>query len=147
MPRLNWMVPCTIIKLVMFGSICSIEIRASDLPQTLADITKSRSQSGSAAARVRRANTGILNIPIAIIALTADAPNTAVISIAITKEGNANIRSFPRIVSSSRKDPCLAAEKRPSGTPIIIPIPTANRATAIDVRAPIMIIENISRPK
>ena len=147
MPRLNCIVPWTIIKLVMLGRICSIEIRASDFPQTLADKTKSRSQRGSAAARVRRAKTGILKIPIATIAFTADAPKTAVIRIAITKEGNANIRSFPRIIISSIKHPRRAAEKSPKGTPIVTPIPTASNATAIDVRAPIMIIEKISRPK
>ena len=147
MPRLNWIVPWTIIKLVMFGSICSIEIRTCDLPQTLADKIKSRSQIGSAAALDRRAKTGMLNIPIAIIAFTAEGPKTAVMRMAMTKEGNAKIRSFPRIMSSSRKDPLRVAEKSPRGTPTIIPIPTARSATAIDVRAPIIIMENISRPK
>ncbi len=51
------------------------------------------------------------------------------------------------MMTSSRNDPWRAAAASPKGTPSPIPIPTAKSATAIDVRAPTMIIENKSRPK
>ena len=67
--------------------------------------------------------------------------------IAITKDGNANIRSFVRMMVSSKSEFFLVAAARPSGTPIKKPIPTAKIATASEVRAPIIIIDKMSRPK
>ena len=86
-------------------------------------------------------------MPMAIIAFTALAPKIAVIRIAITSEGKAKTRSLPRMMISSTSDPRLAAAHRPSGTPRPMPIPTATSATAIEVRAPTMIMLRISRPK
>ena len=131
----------------MFGKICSADIRKSDLPLTRAAKINSFCQRLKAAPRLTRAKTGILNIPIAIIAFMAPAPKSAVMRIAITKDGNANIKSFVRIITSSIIEFFLVAATRPSGTPIKKPIPTAKRATANEVRAPIMIIDKMSRPK
>ena len=82
-----------------------------------------------------------------MIALKADGPKTAVIKIAIINEGKANTKSFPRIIKSSSQWPWFAAAHKPKGTPRAIPIPTATTATAIEVRAPTIIIEKISLPK
>lgn len=41
----------------------------------------------------------------------------------------------------------MAAAKRPSGTPAPMPMPTATRATAIEVFAPAISREAMSRPK
>ena len=65
----------------------------------------------------------------------------------MTKDGKAKIRSLPRMMISSAQLPRLAAAHSPSGTPKLKPMPTATTATAIDVRAPTMIIEKMSRPK
>ncbi len=51
------------------------------------------------------------------------------------------------MISSSIQDPLRAAAVRPSGTPSAMPMPTATSATAIEVRAPTMIMLNMSRPK
>ena len=131
----------------MFGKICSADIRKSVLPLTRAAKINSFCHRLKAAPRLTRAKTGILNIPIAIIAFIAPAPKSAVIRIAITKEGKANIKSFVRIITSSIREFFLAAAARPHGTPIEKPIPTAKSATANEVRAPIIIIDKISRPK
>ena len=147
MPSENWIVPCTISRFATLGRICSKLIRAADFPATRAARMNSRSQSDSAAPRVMRAKTGMLKMPMAMIALTAPAPKTAVIRIAITSDGKAKIRSLPRMISSSSHDPLRAAAARPSGTPSDMPIPTATRATAMDVRAPTMIMLKMSRPK
>ncbi len=86
-------------------------------------------------------------MPMAMMALSAEGPNTAVIRTAISSDGKANTRSLPRITISSSQLPRRAAAARPSGTPSPMPMPTATSATAIDTRAPTMIIENTSRPK
>ena len=86
-------------------------------------------------------------MPMAMIALTALGPNTAVIMIAIRSAGKAKTRSLARMTISSSSAPCLAAASRPSGTPITMPMPTAIRATAMEIRAPIMTMEKMSRPK
>ena len=147
MPRLNWIVPCTISKLFKLGRICSIAMRPVDFPQTRAARMNSRCQRLSAPPRVTRAKTGILKIPIAMIAFTALAPKSAVINIAITKEGKAKIKSLLRMMSSSSQPPCLALAASPRGTPSPMPMPTATNATASEVRAPTMIIDSKSRPK
>ena len=82
-----------------------------------------------------------------MIAFSAEGPKTAVIMIAISSAGNANTRSLPRMIASSPQPPRQAAAARPRGTPSAMPIPTATSATAIDTRAPTMIIEATSRPK
>ena len=80
-------------------------MRAEPLPATRADKIKSRVQSGRAAPRLRRANTGMLKIPMAMIAFTAEGPKTAVIMIAINSDGKAKMRSFPRMMNSSSNPP------------------------------------------
>ena len=81
------------------------------------------------------------------MALNALGPAIAVIRIAITKLGNANTKSLNRMTPSSMILPLQVAANNPNGTPMSTPIPTATNATAIDVRAPTMIIVSISRPK
>ena len=131
----------------MLGRICSAEMRSPDFPATRAARMKSRDHRPSAAPRERRANTGMLKMPMAMIAFTAPAPNTAVIRIAITSAGKANTRSLPRMMISSLQPPRKPAAASPSGMPNVMPMPTASTATAIEVRAPTMIIANTSRPK
>jgi hypothetical protein len=99
------MVPCTISRLAMLGRMCSAEIRARPLPATRAASMKSRVQSDSAAPRVSRANTGMLKMPMAMMALIAPGPKTAVIMIAIRSEGKAKTRSLPRMMISSIRPP------------------------------------------
>ena len=141
------MVLCTIKMLVIFGSTCSTHICKLFLPQTLAAIIKSSAKIDKAAARVILANTGILNIPMAIMAFEIDGPNIAVINIAIIRAGNAKIKSFPRIIISSKIVPALIAARRLRGTPRSIPVNVAVNATKSEVLAPSIIIERTSRPK
>ena len=115
--------------------MCSTEIRAAPLPATRAASTKSRVHSASAAPRVTRAKTGTLKMPMAMMALTADGPKTAVIMMAMSSAGKAKTRSFARMIASSSSDPRRAAARSPSGTPTPMPIPTATSATAIETRA------------
>ena len=86
-------------------------------------------------------------MPMATMAFTAEGPKIAVIRIAMTSEGKAKTRSLPRMMTSSRSDPLRAAAQSPSGTPKAMPMPTATKATAMDTRAPTMIIDRMSRPK
>ena len=58
----------------MFGSTCSKVIRHSPLPSARAAMTNSREQTCSALARVMRANTGTLKMPIATIEVTRPGP-------------------------------------------------------------------------
>ncbi len=85
-------------------------------------------------------------MPMAMMALTAPGPKIAVIMIADKRAGNAKTRSFNRISASSTRPPRAAASV-PSGTPKPMPMPTATSATAIELRAPTMIIDSMSRPK
>ena len=85
-------------------------------------------------------------MPIAMMAFSADAPKTAVIITAIRRLGNANTRSFVRMMISSGRLPLRAAAASPRGTPTSMPIPTATSATAIDVRAPTISMLRMSRP-
>ena len=85
-------------------------------------------------------------MPMAMIALVAEGPNTAVIRIAMTRLGKAKMRSLPRMITSSSRLPRVAAAARPSGTPMTTPMPTATRATASDTRAPTISIDSRSRP-
>ena len=117
------------------------------MPATRAARMKSRVQSDSAAPRVSRAKTGTLKMPMAMIAFSAEGPKTAVIMMAMSSAGKAKTRSLPRMITSSSSEPRRAAAASPSGTPSPMPIPTATSATAIETRAPTMIIEKTSRPK
>ena len=63
------------------------------------------------------------------------------------RAGKANIRSLLLITKSSRIVPELIAASKPKGIPIKLPIRSATVATIIDVRAPIINIETMSRPK
>ena len=131
----------------MLGKICSKEILKDPFPAILAEEIKSNVQIDIAAPLVTLAKTGILKIPIAKIALKAEGPNTAVIKIAITNDGKAKIRSFPRMIMSSNNEPRHEAEIKPKGTPKNIPRHTAIKATDKEVFHPIIIIEKISLPK
>ena len=82
----------------------------------------------------------------AMMALTALGPKAAVIRMAMTSEGKAKIRSLPRMMTSSIRPPRFAAATSPRGTPKPMPMPTATSATAIEVRAPTMTIDRMSRP-
>ena len=73
----------------MLGKICSKEILKDPFPAILAEEIKSSVQIDIAAPLVTLAKTGILKIPMAIIAFKAEGPNTAVIKIAITNDGKA----------------------------------------------------------
>ncbi len=86
-------------------------------------------------------------MPMAMIAFSAEAPNTAVIMMAMSSDGKAKMRSLPRMMISSRSPPRPAAAASPSGTPSSTPMPTATSATAIDTRAPTISIDSTSRPK
>ena len=78
----------------MLGKICSKEILKDPFPAILAEETKSSVQIDIAAPLVTLAKTGILKIPMAIIAFKAEGPNTAVIKIAITNKANKFKNSF-----------------------------------------------------
>ena len=58
----------------MFGSTCSNVIRHSPLPSARAAVTNSRERICSALARVMRANTGMLKMPMATIEVTSPGP-------------------------------------------------------------------------
>jgi hypothetical protein len=88
----------------------------------------------------------MLKMPIAIIALIAPGPKTAVIITAESNAGKAKTRSLKRIKTSSIKPP-VAAPHKPRGTPMPAPITTETDATAMELRLPTMIIDRMSRPK
>ena len=79
-------------------------------------------------------------MPMAMMALVALGPNTAVISMAISSAGKAKTRSLARMMISSSSVPRCAAAQSPSGVPMPTPTPTAISATAIEVRAPTRIM-------
>ena len=58
----------------MFGSTCSKRDAPSPLPSARAASTNSRDRTPSALARVMRANTGTLKMPIATIEVTRPGP-------------------------------------------------------------------------
>ena len=86
-------------------------------------------------------------MPMAMMAFSAPGPNTAVIMIAMRRAGKAKTRSLVRMIASSTRLPRRAAAARPSGTPSPSPMPTATNATAMEVRAPTISIDRMSRPK
>ena len=130
----------------MLGSTCSTVTRAWPLPATRAARMNSRCQTESAAPRARRAKTGTLKMPMAMIELTAPGPSRAVIMTAVSSAGKAKAKSEKRITASLTQPP-RAAARAPRGTPKPRPMPTATRATTMELTAPAMIIERMSRPK
>ena len=72
----------------------------------------SRGQRVSAPARVRRAKTGTLKMPMAMIAFSAEGPKTAVIMMAMSSAGKAKTRSLPRMdhLVEERAAPCGGGE-------------------------------------
>ncbi len=82
----------------------------------------------------------------AMMAFTAPGPNTAVIKIASSSEGNANTKSLPRMMISSSAPPSAAAMS-PSGTPNTKPMTTDSSATPTVFFAPAMIMDSTSRPE
>jgi hypothetical protein len=74
MASANWIVAWTIRIAAMFGSTCSVVICHSPLPSARAAVTNSRERTTSALARVMRANTGTLKMPIATIEVTRPGP-------------------------------------------------------------------------
>ena len=85
----------------MLGRICSTVISALPLPAARAARMNSRGQMASAPARATRAKTGMLKMPMAMIALTAPGPKIAVIMIADSRAGKAKTISLKRISASS----------------------------------------------
>ena len=65
---------------------------------------------------------------------------------AISTAGKAKIKSEVRDSASSTQPPRAAAQA-PSATPMVEPITTAIRPTAIEVCAPTMMRESTSRPR
>ena len=96
--------------------------------------------------RATRANTGMLNTPVAITALIAPGPNSAVIRMATMIAGNAKMKSENRSTSHSTGPPHAAAAS-PSGTPTPAPITTESAATTKLVSVPAITSESISRPR
>src|SRR5450755_1622217 len=70
----------------------------------------------------------------------------AVSMIAESSAGNAKVKSEKRITASSTQ-PRRADASRPSATPKPMPMPTAMRPTAIELRAPTISSETTSRPR
>ncbi len=85
-------------------------------------------------------------MPIATIALTMPAPNTAVIMMAERIAGKASVKSDSRMTASSTQ-PRRAAASRPSAVPTTRPMPTAITPTRMEARAPTSSSEATSRPK
>ncbi len=106
---------------------------------------KSRLQHLQGAPRASRAKTGMLKMPMAMMALTAPGPSHAVIMIADSTAGKAKVKSASRITASSISPP-RAAASRPSATPSDRPMPTATKPTAKELRDPTINIDSTSRP-
>ena len=84
-------------------------------------------------------------MPIAMMALTMPAPNTAVSMIADRMAGNAKPKSARRMMSFF--DPAAAAAaSRPRAVPTTRPMPTAITPTTMDARAPTSSSDATSRP-
>ena len=76
---------------------------------------------------------------------TAPGPKIAVIITADNSAGKAKAKSLNRITHSSIPPP-RAAARAPRGRPMPAPMPTATKATKIELAAPRIIIETTSRP-
>ena len=66
--------------------------------------------------------------------------------IADSTAGKAKVKSLRRMTSSSTQ-PRIAAAAAPSATPTARPIDTATTPTAIELRAPTISMDTMSRPK
>ena len=132
--------------LVMLGSTCSKVMRMRSLPAARAASTNSRAQMALAEPRARRAKTGTLKMPMAMIEVTAPGPKMAVIMMAERMAGKAKVKSLSRITISSTQ-PRMAEASRPKATPASTPMPTATKPTSSEFCAPTRIIESTSRPK
>lgn len=95
--------------------------------------------------RTTRANDGIVEMPMAIIAVTTPWPWTAVSMIANSSAGKARSRSLARMTTSPHHLGTIA-ERMPSGTPTTAATPTETRPTSRVVRDPTMSSETTSRP-
>jgi hypothetical protein len=84
-------------------------------------------------------------MPMATMAFTMPAPNTAVIMMAERMAGKASVKSDRRITASSTQ-PRLAAASKPRAVPTTRPMPTAMTPTRMDARAPTSSSEPTSRP-
>ena len=115
------MVACTISTLAILGRTWRQVMPNGPRPIAVAARTKSRLHIASAAPRVTRANTGMLKMAMARIALRALAPSTEVIRMAISTAGKAKIRSEVRDSASSTQPPRAAAQA-PSATPSDMPM-------------------------
>ena len=73
------------------------------------------------------------------------APNTAVSIMASSRAGKANVKSARRMMASSTQ-PLRAAASSPSAVPTPMPMPTAITPTRMELRAPTMRSERMSRP-
>ncbi len=71
----------------MLGRLCSIVISAWPLPAARAARMNSRGHIARAPARATRAKTGMLKMPMAMMALTAPGPKIAVIMMADSRAG------------------------------------------------------------
>ena len=133
------------IRLVTFGSTCRTAIGNGCRPAARAASTYSVRITWSAPLRITRAKLGTEAMPMAIIAVSVLAPNTAPNMMASSNAGNASSRSFVRMTNSEvhRRD---IAARIPSGTPITAATPTATTPTNSVVRDPTMIWLNTSRP-
>ena len=115
------------------------------MPATRAARMNSRVQTAFAEARVTRAKTGTLKMPMAMIELTMPGPKSAVSMMAESTAGKAKVKSESRITTSSTQ-PLRAAASVPSAVPTTRPIATAITPTRIEFLAPAMISESTSRP-
>ena len=92
-----------------------------------------------------RTKIGIWKMPIAVIDVTMPGPATAASMIAESSAGNAKVKSESRMITSSTH-PLRAAASSPSEAPSDRPMPTAMIPTTIEVRAPTISSETMSRP-
>ncbi len=100
----------------------------------------------SAPPRATRANTGMLNTPMAITALLSPGPASVAIRMATITAGKAKVRSEKRSTSHS-KGPPQATAARPMGTPMPTPMRTPSAATTKLVKVPLITSESMSRPR
>ena len=108
----------------------------------------SRSQRGIAAPRTTRAKTGMLKMPMAMIAFTAPRPEDRRDQDRDHQRG----KGENQIVGAHDQfvNPRAFARRRPKpqrNCPAPCQCPTATNATAIEVRAPTIIMLNMSRPE
>ena len=103
----------------MLGRMWSQEMAKALRPAAWAAATKSRAQMESAAPRVKRAKTGTLKMPMAIMELTAPGPKRAVIITADSSGGKGEQATVARKRISSFVEPDRRGRppEAPTGTP------------------------------